>query len=364
MAKILLVCEKVTPTSWQLAQALKSQQHQVFFLTGRDQTVEDSNGIELMSFFKTWSAIEVARLYPTLISMRPQIIHFVLDTDQVTAAHLGLWGFAKARASIVFTMTFLSVEKGFSPGQWARYLVQQSDIVTCPSIDSLALLRGINIKTERQGRAVLPPVLSFQDTTSIPSDQDLELDEFLTGEPYLVRPFSQSSFDPQLPFFTELLQTLKSYVVVLLGSQDHWSLRERKQFQTWLQNEGLESRWILTGHQSIEDSGHLIKNAEAIWLAGLDLSPIELTAYFLKAIDATSTLILDSNQELLHAPLWKNGQNCWIQDQLAAQFFNRKELKLSYQLDRHSVERKDLVDAPLNELNRLYNKALSQKAIL
>ena len=81
-------------------------------------------------------------------------------------------------------------------------------------------------------------------------------------------------------------------------------------------------------------------------------------------IDATSTLILDSHQELLHAPLWRNGQNCWIQNEPAPQFFAGKNLKLSYELDRHSVERKDLVDAPLNELNRLYNKALSQKAIL
>ncbi len=364
MAKILLVCDQVTPTSWELAQALKSQQHQVIFLTGREQTVENTNGIDFMAFFKNWNAMEVARLLPTLVSMQPQIVHFVLESDRVTAAHLGLWGFAKARRSIVFTLTFLHVEKGLSRGQWVRYLVQQSDIVTCPSIDSLALLRGINIKTIRQGRAVLPPVLSFQEATSVPSDQDLEVEELLSGEPYLVRPFSQNHFDPQAPFFIELLQAMKIHVVVLLGSQDHWNLRERKQFQAWLQSEGLETRWLLTGHHSIEDAGHLIKNAEAIWLSNLDLSPIELTDYFLKAIDTTSTLILDSSQELLHAPLWRNGQNCWIQDQPAAQFFADKSLKLAYQLDRHSMERKSLVDAPLNELNRLYNKALSQKAIL
>ncbi len=364
MAKILLVCDQVTPASWDLAQALKSQQHQVILLTGREQIVENTNGIEFMAFFKNWTALEVARLLPTLVSMQPQIIHFVLESDRVTAAHLGLWGFAKTRRSVVFTLTFLHVEKALSQNQRVRYLVQQSDIVTCPSIDSLALLRGINIKTERQGRAVLPPVLSFHESTALPSDQDLEIEELLAEERYLVRPFSQDHFNPKAPFFTELLQALKFYTVVLLGSQDHWNLRERKLFQAWLQSEGLESRWLLTGHQSIDDSRHLIKNAEAIWLSGLSLSPIELTEYFLKVIDSTSTLILDSSQELLHAPLWRNGQNCWIQDRPAEQFFSDSQLKLAYELDRNSVERKHLVDAPLNELNRLYNKALSQKAIL
>ena len=76
MAKILLVCDKVTPTSWKLAQALKSQQHQVIFLTHRDALVENTEGIDFMAFFKNWSALEAARLLPTLVSMEPQIVHF------------------------------------------------------------------------------------------------------------------------------------------------------------------------------------------------------------------------------------------------------------------------------------------------
>ncbi len=364
MAKILLVCEKVTSTAWELAQALKSQQHQVIFLTGHGESVEQTDGIEFMAYFKSWSALEAARLMPNLVSMNPQIVHFVLESDRVSPAHLFIWGFAKARSSVVFTLTLLHIERALLPRSWLRYLVQHSDIVTFPSIGSLALLRGINIKSERQGRAVLPPVLSFQEGPIISSDEDLEFEELLSGEPYLVRPFLQGPFDPEAPFFKELLGALRFYKVVLFGSQDHWSLRQRKQFQSWLQDEGFGSRWLLTGHRSIEDAGHLIKNAEALWLSDLDLPPIELTEYFLKAIESTSTLILDSHQELLHAPLWRSGHNCWIKEELAASFFANKPLKLPYEQDRHSVERKDLVDAPLNELNRLYNKALSQKAIL
>lgn len=379
MAKILLVCDKVTTTSWELAQALKSQQHQVIFLTSHGELAEDTSGIDFMAFFKSWSALEGTRLLPHLISINPQIVHFVLESEKVTAAHLAIWGFTKAFRSIVFTLSLLNMESGFQekawgpywlrrlPGgsrHWLRLLVEHSDIVTCPSIDSLAWLRGVDIKSVRQGRAVLPPVLSFQENKTISSDEDTDLDQLLNNEAFLLRPFSEKYFDPQAFFFQELLQSLQHYKVVLLGSQDHWTLRERKQFQTWLQMEGVGTRWFLTGHRSIEENYHLIQKATAVWLSDLDLSPVELTEYFLKAIDTTSTLILDSHQELLHAPLWKNGQNCWIKESSAHDFFSEKALKLIYELDRYSLERKDLVDAPLNELNRLYNKALSQKAIL
>ncbi len=366
MAKILLVSKKVTRTAWQLAEALKSQQHEVIFITSHGESVPYSNDIDFMAYFKNWSALEIARLLPNLISKSPQIVHFVLESEKITAAHLGLWSFAKVQNSVVFTLSLLHLEKGLNDRNWVRYLVQQSDIVTCPSIDSLALLRGVNIKSKRQGRAVLPPVLSFHEESILTTDEDLEFEDLLQGHPYLVRPFLQNNFDPHAPFFQELLKTLKLCKVVLLGSQDNWNLRERKQFQTWLQNEGLENQWFLTGHQSAHESRHLIKNSEALWLSDLDLSPIELTEYFLAAIDTHSTLILDHHQELLHAPLWRNSENCWIFEsfelsQKLSLNLSQKSLglKLTYELDRHSVERKDLVDAPLNELNRLYNRALS-----
>ena len=371
MAKILLVCEKVTTTSWELALALKSQQHQVIFLTSQGESVENTQGIDFMAFFKTWSALEGTKLLPNLLSINPQSVHFVLESEKISPAHLALWGFAKARQTVVFTLSLLHLEKGLSQKNWRRnwlrYLVEQSDIVTCPSIDSLALLRGIDVKAGRQGRAVLPPVLSFHDNTSLTalmSEDDSDLEALLDKEDFLLRPFLEKNFDEHAPYFQDLLQALQNYKVVLLGSQDHWPLRERKQFQTWLQKEGMGTRWFLTGPRSLEENTHLIRKSTALWLADLDLSPMELTNYFLKAIDSTSTLILDSKQELLHAPLWKGGQNCWIKAGPSRDFFSEKSLKLTYQLDRHSLERKDLVDAPLNELNRLYNKALSQKAIL
>jgi hypothetical protein len=362
MAKILLVCDKVTDTSWQLARSLRSQQHEVIFLTGQGESVKDTDGIEFMAYFKKWSALEGGRLIPALMTMRPQIVHFVLESDQVSNAHLILWSWIQSNSSVVFTMSLLHIEKGLSRRNWVRYLIQHSDIVTCPSVDSLAQLRGLEIKSHRQGRAVLPPVLSFQDEAVI-HNETLELEELLNGQKYLIRPFAEPQFVPENYFFQELLRVLRVSKVVLFGSQDHWTLRERKKFQAWLQTEGVEKQWYLTGHQSLDEASSLIGRCQALWLADLDLSPMELTQYFLKAMDMNATLILNPKQARLHAPLWRNGQNCWITEGSTTELLAQKGLKLTYNLDRHSIERKDLVDAPLNELNRLYHKSLAMKQL-
>jgi hypothetical protein len=360
MAKILLVSKKITPTSWQLAQALKFQQHDVTFLTSYGESIENSENIQILSFFKKWNAFEMAQLVPALMSLSPQIVHFVLEDDRVTAAHMMLWAYTQTRPETVFTISLLHIARGLRKRNWVRYLIQQADIVTCPSVDMLAHLRGIDVKSHRQGRGLLPPVLTMG--KECPAEEN-ELSELLQGQKYIVRPFAEKTFDPNSAYFTDLLKMLEHYKVVLFGSQDHWHVRDRKRFQQWLTDHGVGDKWYLTGLTSVDHIKCLVKEAEAFWLADLDLSPLELTEFYLQAIEVNSTLILDPKQARLHAPLWRNGQNCWILGEVTRdELFSKKSLKLSYEFEDLKISRKDLVDAPLNELNRLYNKALSLKA--
>lgn len=360
MAKILLVSEKISPTAWQLALALRSQQHQVIFLTSYGENLDEAHDIEILSFFKKWNAFEVAQLFPALTSMAPDILHFVLEKDSVNQAHLMLWAYAQARQELVFTISLLYVRKNLNRRSWIKFLIQKADIVTCPSIDSLARLRGIHVKSPRQGRGLLPPVLGLsQDSDEF---EKIEIEELLVDEKYIVRPFLESKFDPDSPYFQSLLRVLKTHKVVLFGSQDHWTLRERKRFQKWLADEGVEKNWFLTGQKTLNEIQTLLRNSEALWLADLDLSPTELTEYYLKTLETSATLILDPKQARLHAPLWRNSQNCWILGETTwDEMLKMDSLKLAYDFDTLKLNRQDLVDAPINELNRLYIKALSHK---
>lgn len=370
MAKILLVSKTISPTAWQLALALRAQQHQIIFLTSYGETVDNNNDIEILGFFKKWNTFETAQLVPALISMEPQIMHFILDTDSVSAAHMMLWAYTQTKPNVVFSISLLHVRRGLHKRNWIRYLIQQADIVTCPSVDTLAQLRGIDVRSSRQGRGLLPPVLAVPTDTHLLEEQ-LEVEDLLKNQKYIVRPFSEVSFDSQAPYFQNLLKFLRKYKVVLLGSQDNWSLRERKRFQKWLSDEGLSDRWYLTGQNSSGHISTLLKGAEAFWLANLELTPVELTQFFKSALENATTLILDPIQARLHAPLWNNGKNCWILGEITDEvrgesaldeLIQKQSLKLDYNMESLQLSNKDLVDAPLNELNRLYNKALSLKA--
>ncbi|HRO66934.1 MAG TPA: hypothetical protein PL182_05170 [Pseudobdellovibrionaceae bacterium] len=134
----------------------------------------------------------------------------------------------------------------------------------------------------------------------------------------------------------------------------------------WMDNQGVGGNWTLSGELSTGDQQRLLAEAEALVLAGLSLSPLETTEYFLRAIQAGANLVMDDRQSLIHSDLWRHGETCWILkfdnvpsslEKLLSEGPLRKFQALPESMNLH----RDLVDGPLNELNRLYNKALSRK---
>lgn len=84
----------------------------------------------------------------------------------------------------------------------------------------------------------------------------------------------------------------------------------------------------------------------------------------MRAIQAQVRLILDSRQTSVHSDLWKNGVNCWVlnvhhlQKDLA-KLLTRSHFRSPETLSEDAAQNSHLVDSSLNELNRLYNRALA-----
>lgn len=368
MAKILLVAQKLTPTVVKLTTALRHQQHAVTVMTSRDEDANLPEGIELLRPFRRWSFTEGLRVLPILYGMNPQIVHLVLEDDRLNAAQTILSLAAKALPHAVLTTSLLHIRQGLRRRNPVRYLLQESDIVTCPSVESLGALRGLRVRTRRQGRGILPPVLDFDEAEDLMerSSAGADLVRRLQAMPFVVIPLTEPDFDPHRPAFRRFQVMASHRHVVLLGSLSGWSLRERKRFQEWTRRRGLEGQWTVTGELSRPDLRRLLSKAEALVLAGKNLSPRETTEYFLHALQAGTTLVLDQKQAALHSELWRDGGNCWIlsPDDLANRLLwlmSKDDLRLPQSLPEDVQLQRDLIDAPLNELNRLYNKALSQK---
>lgn len=365
MAKIILVSKHVNPTSWQLAQALRSQQHEVVLLTSYGEDVPNTNGIEFMGFFKRWSFLEGLRIIPGLFGLHPQILHILLDEDKMNPAQMLLSTFAKSHPSCVLTTSLLHIRHGLTRRNPVRYLLEESDIVTCPTVEALGQLRGLNVRSPRQGRGILPPVLDLKG--NLKEDQSTEEDHLarnLMNEEYVVIPFREARFNPESQAFVRIRTVAQKYKVLLWGTYSHWSLRERKKFALWMEEFGCGNHWAVTGSMSSHLCHQLLEKSTALVLAGQKLTPVEMTEYYMRAIESHSVLILDSKQSSVHSDLWKNTVNCWILDchhllRDLVKLLSRPHLRLPESLSEQLAKDRHLIDSSLNELNRLYNRALN-----
>lgn len=367
MAKIVLVSKKVTPTSWQLAQALRAQQHEVVLLTSYGETPDDTSGIEFMAYFKKWTFLEGLRIIPGLFGLQPQILHLLLEEDRMNPAQMLLSTFAKSHPTCVLTTSLLHIRHGLTRKNPVRYLVEESDIITCPTVESLGQLRGLDVRSTRQGRGILPPVLDLKNPHGLDDadeESELQLLSGLRGKNYIVIPFNETGFNPSSEAFERIRTVAQKYLVALWGSYSHWSLRERKRFAAWMAEFQCGDHWVVTGPLSTSASQQLLAESTGLLLAGQNFTPVEMTEYYMRAIRTHATLILDSKQTGLHSDLWKNGANCWVLNNSQLQkdlikLLAKNHLRLPETLSERLAQDRHLMDSSMNELNRLYNKALN-----
>lgn len=365
MAKIILVSKHVNATSWQLAQALRSQQHEVVLLTSHGEEPPDASGIEFMGFFKRWSFLEGLRIIPGLFGLHPQILHLLLDEDKMNPAQMILSTFAKSHPSCVLTTSLLNIRHGLSRRNPVRYLLEESDIVTCPTVEALGQLRGLNVRSTRQGRGILPPVIDLKgDLKKEDSAEEEHLAHNLMDGEFVVMPFRESRFKPESQAFIRIRTIAQKHKVLLWGTYAHWSLRDRKKFALWMDEFGCGKHWAVTGSMNPRLSHLLLKKSTALILAGQNLTPVEMTEYYMRAIESQAVLILDTKQSSVHSDLWKNTVNCWILDHHhlhrdLVKLLARPHLHLPESLSEQLAKDRHLIDSSLNELNRLYNRALN-----
>ncbi len=368
MAKIILVSTKTQSTTWQLAQSLRSQQHEVTVLTSHgDVPPENTNGIEYMAYFKKWSVLEGLKIIPGLFGMQPHILHLILDDDRMNAAQVILSTFAKSHPNCVLTTSLLHIKRGLKKTNPVRYLVEESDIITFPTVESLAQLRGLNVRSTKQGRGILPPALDFKNQPrhlGVLDEDEASLLANLQGQEFFIMPFREGRFNPESDRFARLKMLARRHKVVLWGSYAHWSLRERKQFASWMDKNGCGDHWVVTGEISPYLSRILLEKSEAFVMAGQQFTPVEMTEYYMRAIQAQSTLILDSKQTSVHADLWKNTVNCWVLNAHSLhkdllKLLERPNFSLPETLSEDWAQSSHIVDSSMNELNRLYNRALA-----
>lgn len=375
MAQVVVICKNINHTLWPLVASLRAQQHQVTVITDRNTSVpplEDHlQGVNVLTYFKKWSFWESVKIAPTLMSLSPQILHIISDQGQLSPAEIALSTLSYSLPHCVLSTSILNWDLKTRQNRWLQFLLERSDVVTGPSVDALAQLRGLNIKNRKQSRGLLPPLIPFSTEKNYFDNSQSPLDPWIQQKTTVALPwvFHFSEVQKNLP---QLQKISEKYQILFLGSLNNWPLRQRKRCQLWLQEWNI-SFCFSESHrpQEVQD---ILKKCEALWLAGLPLNSIEYSEYLWMGINSESALVIDQRQAQIHSGVWKNSVNVHIlpsengilsntespswRKSIEA-LLSRKSLNTAEKISP-SISR-ELIDHSTNDLNRLYAKAMSTK---
>ncbi|MFZ4403848.1 MAG: hypothetical protein ACOYOK_07075 [Pseudobdellovibrionaceae bacterium] len=371
MALMLVVSEVWNPTLEHLCRSLLAQQHDVRLLTTKKiefKTPGILQNLQTLTFFKSWSIAESLRLLPWLVHQRPQVIHLVLEDEKIRPAMWVLAAFARSFPGCILTTSFLHLEKDLRGFSALSFLVKESDIITGPSLAALAQLRGVAVRSARQGRGLLPPVLNAtppEANTNEHSDLSY-LDVLKKMQRPLALPFFIEDW-PGSQTYTETIEKLRPKSdLVFCGSWMHSQRKKRKRWTEWMTT----FHWWVTGELTDSIEVQLLSQCEALFLAGMDINTVELAYWINKALKAKTALVIDDKQSKVYQHLWKNEVNCWVlplqkngslNPKAFSDWLTESSWDLPESLNEHILSQKQWLDSPFNELNRLYMKALAHK---
>ncbi len=343
MAKIALISENWTEPIEALAKSLKEQKHEVLFVTGRNTLIENTLDLQVLAYFKNWTAWEAIKLFPRLLSNPPEIWHFIFTNPQVEkpkSAHWAIAGLARSlphRAVAASLYGSVLAVKDFS---WKPFF-RLCHFVTLGTRESLMSFKRRGFLTHHSAMEVLPPLLrtaEATDSAKILSDQVDRLTRAL--HPYFL------IFSDRLPSELKQGKWLSPYRLLVLGTRS--------------KSISLPHCFFLSEKLNAQELELLAKKSKAILVAFDDLSLLELIRIHNIAISTGAYLIVNPRQIELYPGLCIHKKTGWVIEPRIEDFKRllNENPSLTLPLAKWNELIPNSIDSTMNELHRLYTQAL------
>lgn len=375
MSRILIVTEQLnSPIITSHIESIKNLQHEIIIITSKNQkefdlTLQGLNQVQILYFFNKWSFLEWFKFIPTLLAIKPQLIHFLIETERKLPAQKLLLETCHSFGIPIFTH-FLNLTYINPKSKSLTFFVYKSDLVTCAHRQSLLDLRGLNTFNRKQIRGLIPPVLRMQSEKRISSAfaWSDSVNSFLTknDKPFIV-PFKKEIFDQNNHYWKALSKVLEYKSVLFVGPLDELALAEKKKAEAVMSKIASKhkTQWLYHQTHSYSKSLGMAPRNSIIFIAGMPLSIQEISEVFEQAILTEHLLIIDEFQAELYSGLWKNKSNAIILStyQLIKELEHLLKYKewndFNFKALNSAQIKSEIMDAPINEFNRLLNKVLS-----
>lgn len=360
MAKIALISSQLTPQTLGLAQSLQFHRHEVLIITSFGEPVPDGLNLQVLRYFKSWSAFEAIKFFPHLLGHAPDVWHFVFasQTQHQNLPKTGHWVLAQAAKALPRRVVAVSFYESLFEVAARKVIpmLKVADIVTTATREQLMFIKRRSWLKSYCETEVLPPfVLNSNSPSKEAIDQDL-VKLMNSMQPYLVIPSerlpSKLSEDPQFESF------LKSKNLIICGS------RQTMRFKT-LGLKNSPSQVAFVGSNLSDATLHrLLEKSQGLLTAFDHFSAVELLNFH-RVCQQTHTPILATARQAEALPgMCVHGKNGFIIDnglRSLVQLLDNNP-QLSTPADQYHSISSDLTDSALNELNRLYSKVQFAKA--
>jgi hypothetical protein len=342
MAKIFVISRERTETANSFIESLETDQQPVY----PHLTYEPS-------------ARNLLMIWASFLRLQPDLVYFILEHDELNWMEKALVetiGALPHQPIAVSFLGFLNQKKS----KGLKTLLKRADLVTLPSRQNLADLRGISSSSKRQLRTLLAPLPALN---ALETDVDHKSEEVLSAvanRKLWIAPWDPAYVKENLNFFEDVAKE-KNWI--FLGDRSQWTFHEHKEFQALFDSWKNKPLW--SSHLNKTETLKLLKEAEVLVLAGLSIAPSQFVDLASLSAMAGVFVILDTHQIELMSGLWAVNENCTLldRDHYSQQLENRWT---SGALVPTSFKRKVrtpslVLDQSLNELNRWIAKALADR---
>jgi hypothetical protein len=340
MATVALICQKISPQVLLTAKGLAEQKNEVLIITSFQEKPKEVLNVQVLSYFKKWSATEALKLIRKIFFRPPQVFHFFFhdENESATRAHWILLSFAESlnRATVVSLLGKKVRSQNWRFNPFLKFI----RAVTVPTRERLMYLKRRNLIQKNKLTEVILPL--HQDLPEVSAQND-DLETFLNS----IQPFLFVPAPPRLDYLEFLNESLggSPFRVLFLGART----KNLSQFK----------RFFSISDDQINHLSWIIKKSSAVLLAHHEFAINELMMWQSMSQTHGTPLIVKAQQTEMLPGLCLHEKNGFVleSNKWAFKFLLQKRSDLSISNFLKNQENLPSTDQSLNELSRLYVKA-------
>lgn len=366
MGPFVFFTDELSPTLEKVAESFSEANCPIIVITSEDVKATVSFESQRKTSFETWfyyksfSYWEHFRLLPTLLFKKPEITHFFIHDVNNLKRFAPLIKWFHQWPDCITSVTFLNNNDWEKNSETFQKVSRYADVVTFPDLSSMKSIRGFSTP-KKQLRSLLPPFLTFKPTKKRKAANHQF--EVSNSQKNIFFVYNSDVFEPSSLVWNDLRQTYSRagdhFQSLIWMDSAHYSLWDKKRLQQTLLQKRLTAQVI---YLSLADLESFLQPSDIFLFFHKQWPALEASQIIDYCLNHQTLLVLQDKQASQYSSCLKHQENCYILH-TASEFKSELNNILHLEPDFQSNELNFSTDPYINELTRIYNKALKSKEL-